>query len=199
MGLYTQSSDSKYAFAHADAPELAKQLVQGDGIHWAGDPNLELGMETMEAPKSMWYKPLGRRVRKGEILCRRYAVYEHCTDGSVQRIGHWRLEEFDRILFDIASMRFESPNHESVYDQIDAANAAADKANDEEIVGALVEGEEHRLRLIHDVVEGPNRFRQMPEVNFSSANPDKLLSASDLVVPEKYSDFTPVAKDAVAV
>jgi hypothetical protein len=160
MGLYTFEPGT--GIVHAGADELHWKLKHGDGIHWAGDERLELGMETQEAQKGGWIEELGRYVRKGQILARRYAVYRHNEDGTFNRIGHWRLEEYDRILFDIAGLRAESPNHEQTSDLIDKANDAAEQAVTDAYVGVGADMLEHRLRIWNDTTQGKNRFRGMP-------------------------------------
>lgn len=160
MGLYTFNPGTGYM--HAGAERLAHELKFGDGIHWAGDERLELGMETTEAKQGGWIEELGRHVRKGQILARRYAVYRHNEDGTTNRIGHWRLEEFDRILLDISGLRVEAPNHEQTADLIDKANAASEKATTDAYVGAGTEMLEHRLKIWADTTQGKTRFRGMP-------------------------------------
>ena len=159
MGLFTFEPGT--GLVHADADKLHWQLKHGDGIHWAGDDRLELGMETQEAQSGGWVEQLGKRVRKGQVLARRYAVYRHNEDGTFLRIGHWRLEEFDRILFDIAGLRAEAPNHEQSSELIDAANAASEKQATDDYVSASAQMLEHRLRIWADTTQGKTRFRQV--------------------------------------
>ena len=164
MGLYTTNDET--GFVHAEAPELERKLQEGDGILWQGDPNLELGMETYSAPVTGWFTipTTGKQVyvQKGDILARRYAVYRHCEDGTTQRIGHWRLEDFDRILMDIAPMRLDAPNRESTIDRIDRENAEAERDNDRAVMDAMGAGLEYTLKLDHDINQGRNVFRGMP-------------------------------------
>jgi len=160
MGLYRFEPGT--GLVHAGADELHHKLKYGDGIFWAGDPRLELGMETQEAKQGGWIEELGRYVRKGQVLARRYAVYRHNEDGTFLRIGHWRLDEYDRILIDIAGLRAESPNHEQTSDLIDKANEAAEKATTDAYVGVGADMLEHRMRIWHDTTQPKNRFRGMP-------------------------------------
>lgn len=160
MGLFTFEPGT--GLVHSGADELHYKLKYGDGIHWAGDDRLELGMETQEAQQGGWIEELGKRVRKGQVLARRYAVYRNNEDGTFTRIGHWRLEEFDRILFDIAGLRAESPAHEQTTDLIDAANDAQEKATTDAFVGHGAEALEHRLHIWADTTQGKTRFRGMP-------------------------------------
>lgn len=161
MGLYVTDATQNGGFMHADAGELARKLRDGDGIMWPGDPRLELGMETLAAPKSMWFPRFGRRVRKGEILARRYVVIRHNEDGTSEPVGHWRLEDFDRILMDLAPLRLDSPGHVDTLAEIDAHNAAKEKAADDIAVGVMMEDNEHRMRLWADTTQGRNTFRQV--------------------------------------
>lgn len=161
MGLYVTDETSNGGFMHAEAGELARKLRDGDGILWQGDPRLELGMETLAAPKSMWFPRLGRRVRKGEILARRYAVTRHNEDGSTSTVGTWRLEEFDRILMDLAPLRLDAPGHVDALEAIDKHNDALEKERDETAVAVMMEDNEHRMKLWADTTQGKTMFRQV--------------------------------------
>lgn len=181
MGLYVSDALSNGGFMHADAGELARKLQQGDGILWPGDPRLELGMETLAAPKSMWFTPFGRRVHKGEILARRYVVIRHNEDGSSEPIGHWRLEDFDRIIMDIAPLRLDAPGHVDALTAIDAHNDALEKTNDEIAVGVMMEDNEHRLKLWADTTQGKTMFRQVGGMrdNTTADKSDVVASATN--------------------
>lgn len=161
MGLYVTDSTSNGGFVHAEAGELARKLQQGDGILWAGDPRLELGMGTLEAPASMWYPPFGRRVKKGEVLARCYIVMRNNEDGTTTPVGQWRLEDFDRILMDIAPLRLDSPGHVDTLAAIDAHNDALEKERDATAVGVMMEDNEHRMKLWADTTQGKTMFRQV--------------------------------------
>lgn len=165
-GLYASNADAGYM--HADAPEMDRKLREGDGILWPGDPQLELVMAVLTWPQSCWVPELGRRVRRGEIAARAYQVLRHCEDGTDQVIGQWRLEEFDRILVDLAPMRLDSPGHVDTLARIDANNEALERENSQRMVDALGDGIEHALKLHHDTTEGRNTFRGVP-----GQNPDK--------------------------
>ncbi len=163
MGLYRSDANAG-GFVHADAEDLARKLQQGDGILWSGDPNLELRMATACAPKSMWFKELGRRVRKGEVLARRYEIVRHTEDGETVLIYHCRLEEFDagRTLMEIAPMRLDSPGHVDTLAEIDKVNDQHERDNTSQMIDTMGEMMEHKLKLIHDLTQPRNVFRGMP-------------------------------------
>ena len=165
MALY-KADDNAGGFVHAEAPELERKLQQGDGMGWPGDPELFLCMQTMAAPITGWFKhPVSGReihVTKGDILARRYAVMRHCEDGTLQEIGHWRLEDFDRILMDITPLRLDAPNREATIDRIDRENAEAERDQDRAVQDAMGAALEYTLKLEHDITQGRNVFRGMP-------------------------------------
>jgi hypothetical protein len=180
MGLY--KADAAGGFVHADAEELARKLQEGDGILWSGDPRLELRLCKAEAPKSMWYSPLGRRVKKGEVLARRYEVWRHNEDGTDTQIGHWRLEEFDRILMDIAPMRMDSPGHVDSLAAVDAANDAHERVTSDRALDHMMEAGEHMAKLIHDTTGPRNVFRGIPGLRdtiIEAANKPKADASAD--------------------
>lgn len=184
MGLYVRGSDANGGLMHADAEKLATQIQYGDGIHWTGDPRLELGIATACAPKSMWMTELGRRVRKGEVLARRYEVHRHNEDGTMSLVGHWRLEEFDRILIDLAPLRMDAPGRTDTIDEIDKHNDALEKERSTAVVEAMAEDLEHRLKLEHDVNEGRNVFRGMPGMRDTIKPSDGPYPPNNLILPE---------------
>jgi hypothetical protein len=158
MSLLLPNND--FGWVRADAADLDRKLREGDGIHWSGDPDLDLRQGVVEETKS------GRPT--GKIVARRWEVWRHCEDGIDRMIGHWRMEEFDRILFDLAAMRAESPGHVDVIDSIDAKNEANDNAIWEPWRQAQGEMLEHMAKLYHDRNNPRNVFRGLP-----GRNPDK--------------------------
>lgn len=190
MGLYVADKDANGGYLHAGADELARKIAQGDGILWTGDPRLELGMATAVAPKSMWYAPLGRRVKKGEVLARRYEVWRNNEDGTRSQVGHWLLEEFDRILMDLAPLRMDAPGHEDAIDQIDKHNEALEKERDTVAVEAMMEQTEHALKLHHDTTGPKNVFRGMPGMRdlVTEAPVTESIAPAELVVISKSTD-----------
>lgn len=160
MGLY--QPDENTGFIHSHAVDIDRQLREGDGIHWSGDQRLELRMGILEAPRTMWFEKFGRIVRKGEILARRYEIWRHGEDGEDHLIRTYRLEEVDRIIFDLAPMRLDSPAHVDAITEIDKHNNAIERANAQETKERMLEGLEHQIRLWHDTNLPRNRFRGMP-------------------------------------
>lgn len=163
MSLYAAHPTTGYM--HADAADLEMKLKLGDGVLFAGDPDLELRMAIIERRK--YGRPDG-------IVARRYEVWRHCEDGQERMIGHWRLEEFGQILQDVALMsaaaRGRAPG---VEERIDKANAEVEKAQTDQFVDAVGETLEHALRLHHDTENPRNIFRGIP------GQRDKTSPASD--------------------
>lgn len=155
MSLLLPNQD--FGWVRADAPELDRKLREGDGIHWSGDPDLDLRQGVVEETKN------GRPT--GKIVARRWEVWRHCEDGVQRPIGTWRMEEFDRILFDLAAMRAEAPGHVDVVDSIDAKNAANEEKVWQPFRDAQGEMTEHLAKLWHDRNNPKNVFRGMPGLN----------------------------------
>ena len=135
-------------FVHGDAPALDRKLREGDGIAWPGDPRLWLGMGIIEHKAT---KKVGRR----------YEVWRDMEDGSTQLIGHWRLEEFDRILLDLCGMRAEAPGHVPVADLLDKADKAMHKADSDafrEAAGPMIE---HQMALAQELENGKMKHYQV--------------------------------------
>lgn len=151
-----------FGWVRGDAPDLDRKLREGDGIQWAGDPDLDLRQGVVEKMSS------GRPT--GEIVARRWEVWRHCEDGIERLIGHWRMEEFDRILYDLARMRPEAPGHEDAVLKIEKANDENEKRLMQPGRDALGEMLEHAAKLHHDTHNPRNVFRGMP-----GSNPDKQL------------------------
>lgn len=160
-GLLLPNSD--FGWVRADAPELDRKLREGDGIHWSGDPDLDLRQGVVEEMRS------GRPT--GKIVARRWEVWRHCEDGVDRMIGHWRMEEFDRILYDLATMRAGAEGRTTgAVDRIDKANDANEKRVWEKGRDAYGEMLEHLAKLWHDRNNPKTVFRGMP-----GSNPDKQL------------------------
>jgi len=151
-----------FGWIRADAADLDRKLRTGDGIQWPGDPDLDLRQGVVE--EVLWGRPTGK------IVARRWEVWRHCEDGIDRIVGHWRLEEFDQIIFDLARMRAESAGHEDVIERIERADATVEKANTDKFRDNYGEMLEHMSKLWHDTHEGRNVFRGMP-----GRNPDKQL------------------------
>lgn len=154
--------DDATGWLDSRAVDVDKQLRAGDGIQWSGDPSLYLAQGVVEETRG------GRPT--GKIVARRYEVWRYCEDGMERMIGHWRMEEIDRIIFDMARMRAEAPGHEDVVDVIERH----ERENEERVWKPYRESQgemmEHLVRLWHDRNNPRNTFRQMP-----GRNPDKQL------------------------
>ncbi len=136
-------------FLHAGTEDLARLLVIGDGMGWPGDPRLDLRIGVIEHKAT---KKVGRR----------YEVWRTNEDGSETRVAHWKIEEFDRILFDLTRMRMDSPGHVSAEAEIDAHNDAISAKRSDEARDSLGEMMEHAAKLHHDTTQPRNVFRGMP-------------------------------------
>lgn len=161
MGLLTQKSGQ--GWVHAAAEKLDRQLREGDGILWAGDPRLDLRIAIASAPRGMPHPITGRWTPRGGELFRRYEVYRYNEDGTEESIGHWRIEEFDRILFDVVQMKagYEGKTPD-VISRIDAANAEVEKANSDKFRDAYGTMLDHSYRLAaHHAGEPGTTFYQV--------------------------------------
>ena len=145
-------------FIDGASEEVARKLVDGDGIMWPGDEDLSLHVGTIVAKNSGWSDDLNRHVRAGETVGRRWEVWRHTEDGEDVRIGSWKMEDLDRIIMDIAPMRLGSPGHADVLDQVEKANEAVEKANAERFKAEAFQLLEHALKLDHDRFEPRNKF-----------------------------------------
>lgn len=151
MGILVNHPEA--GFVHGDADELDRKLRAGDGVLWGGDPRLYLAVGILE-DRSVHPPRIGRR----------YEVRREMEDGSDVLIGHWRLEEFDRILFDLAPMKAAVDRPDSVpsaVEKIDAHNNALEAEISTEIRDNLGEVIEYGAKLLHDRTEPKQTFRQV--------------------------------------
>lgn len=156
-------------FMHGEAHELDRKLREGDGLAWSGDPRLYLSVGVLSAPRLMQHPVSKRWINRGETIAKRYEVYRHNEDGSETLLAHWKIEEFDRILFDIQQMRAGAEGRiPDVIERIDLANAKTEAKNDQAIRDNLGEAIHHAASLAHDRNNPAHTFRQMPGLN-----PDK--------------------------
>lgn len=169
MSLYRTHELTGYM--HADAPELDRKLREGDGMVWVGDPRLELRMGIVVANRRVWVDELGRYASPGEVIARRYEVWRHGEDGQDHLIGTWRLEDFDRILLDLAPMRLDSPGHVDTLEAIDRHNTMLEREASRQLREVLLDGLEYQLKLWHDRNNPRNVFRGMP--GFKDRNKQK--------------------------
>lgn len=144
-----------------DAELLDTKLRTGDGLGWPGDPRLSLVQGVVEATKRTQHPVTGKWLRAGDIVARRWEVWRECEDGEDRRIGHWRMEEFDRILLDLSGMRLDSPGHVDTLDTIDKHNAAKEDEEMRPFRDNLGEALDRGHRLVHELREGKNTFAQV--------------------------------------
>lgn len=148
MGLYVPSAGG---MIHSDVEDLVRLLQQGDGMGWPGDPRMWIQIGTLK-----------RRAQGKLRIGRRYEVWRLNEEGEEVMIAHWRLDEKDRILYDLARMRLDSPGHVDTIEQIDANNERVEAENTARALDAMGEAMEHGAKLLHDTTEGRNVFRGMP-------------------------------------
>lgn len=161
MALYKTNPDLG-GFVHADAAETDRKLREGDGILWPGDPSLELRMGILTAKTTGYHKQCKRHVTKGEVIARRYEVWTHTPDGSDERIATWTLEEYDRIILDMAGLRLDSPGHVDTGTKVDTNNEKVEAAAGRDYAEHMGEAAEHLGKLQHDRTQPRNVFRGMP-------------------------------------
>jgi hypothetical protein len=151
---------------HGTAELLDRQLREGDGLAWSGDPRLWLGVGVLTAPRRMQHPTTRRWLNRGDVVARRYEVWRHNEDGTDTKIGSWLIGEFDRILFDLQQMRAGAEGRiEDVTVRIDKHNDALDKANSAKVRDAAGAMHEHALLLGHDRGNPRHTFRGMPGMN----------------------------------
>jgi hypothetical protein len=169
--LYVPQSEAGYI--HAGAPELDRQLREGDGLGWPGDPRLYLAIGVVR----------GKNPRTGQYgTGRRYEVRRENEDGTDTFIAGWRLEEFDRILFDLAPLRMGNPGHVDTTDLIDAENKVIEDRVSREIRDNLGAAMEYGAHLIHDRTEPGNVFRQVGGFR----DDPSVTAGKKLVTPEEH-------------
>lgn len=159
MGLLTPSNDLGYL--HGDAPELDRKLREGDGLAWQGDPALWLQVGVLTAKRPGFDENLKRHVNRGDIVARRYEVWRHTEQGEDVMIGHWKIEEFDKILFDLVSMDPRSRGHVPVEERLLKAEAAKEKEESDKFRDAIGPMLEHQMLLAHDTANPKTKFRQV--------------------------------------
>jgi hypothetical protein len=125
--------------------ELVRQLHQGDGLAWPGDPRLGLSIGVLHD-------------RKANRTGRRLEVWRYNEDGSETMVAHWHLSEQHRVIYDLTRMRVDSPGHQSVLDGIDKHNDAMEQKALQQYRDSVGEATEHAARLYHDRNEPKNRF-----------------------------------------
>lgn len=131
-----------------DTTELQKVLNNGDGISWPGDPNLSIHQGVLKDPK-------------GKIVARRWEVWRACEDGKSRIIGHWRMEEYDRIVWDLTRMRLDSPGHVDTVAAIEKQNDEKEARESAKLRDKMGEMHDHFIRLVVDRSGPKNHFEQV--------------------------------------
>lgn len=130
------------------APELddlAYRLQRGDGVQWAGDPSLWVGLGVIENP------------RTGKVRGRRIEVWRHCEDGEQRLVGSWLPHEVGQIPHDVAVMSAGARGRiEDAETRIDKANEAKQDEVDRAIRDELAQKVE---RLAYDLVRKQGHAR----------------------------------------
>lgn len=143
-----------HGLIHSDIGQLEDTLQRGNGTTWAGDPRLILRQRVIAR----------RTPTGGTQKGRRYEVWRECEDGEWRLIGHWRIEEYDKILPDLIVMA-AAVNRPSVMkpatERIDEANAALEKHHEETFVERNFDHYDHLARLMVERREGRHRIRQV--------------------------------------
>lgn len=114
--------------------ELVRQIQQGDGMGWPGDPRMWLGVGILKN------KATGKQGRRLE-------VWRTNEDGSETMVAHWLPSEQNRVIFDLARMRADSPGHVDVLDRIDAHNDALEKKLSDQAAEHMMETLDHAIRI----------------------------------------------------
>lgn len=144
----------------AEAVELDRWLREGKPeLGWRGDPRLDLRIGTLQAKKTGIDPVTGTWKKMGDVVARRYEVWRHTEDGEDVQIGHWRLDEYLKIIPDLVDMDPRKPGHESVLDKIDRHNEALEREQSHRYYDAVGEMMDHYIRLWHDRTQPKNTFR----------------------------------------
>jgi hypothetical protein len=134
-----------YGYIAPEWQDLARKLVEGDGINWTGDPRLDLRIGVLTNRKT------GKEGRRLE-------VWRSNEDGSESLVGHWLPREQAHVCYDLARMRPERPGHVSILDVIDKHNAELEAKASADFIDAMLPAAEHAARLFHDQNNPRNTF-----------------------------------------
>jgi len=148
MSLYVPTAAG---MVHSDVDALVGLIQNGDGMGWPGDPRMYVTIGVLSQTKN-------GRVRTG----RRYEVRRWNEDGSIALIGHWRLDEKDKIIFELSRMRMDSPGHVDTLAEIDKTNAAIEQKATDVYMDSQGEMLSHAASIVAETEYGKNTFRQMP-------------------------------------
>lgn len=142
-------------YVRSEDAELDHQLKFGDGLVWKGDPSLELRYGVLTAPKLMQHPVTGRWLNKGDLIAKRYEVWSHTPDGQDVFLNHWKMDEFGRILFDIAGQKagFEG-RAPSAEERMDKNNDAVEKAAMDTFRDSYSAMYEHMHSIVQEQTQG---------------------------------------------
>lgn len=157
-------------FLHSDIDSLLKLIQDGDGMGWPGDPRMYIAIGVVRVP--------------GIGTARRYEVWRLCEDGEDRFIGGWKLEEKDKIVFDLTRMRPDSPGFVSAADQMKEHNAKLEAQAQADYEDAAGEMMSHLSSIVSETNTGKNTFRQMPG---RRDDPGYQKAKSKLILPNDHS------------
>lgn len=147
--------ESGAGWVRSEDADIDRQLREGDGLVWKGDPTLWLGYGVYLAPKRMQHPITKRWLAKGDLIAKRYEVWSHTTDGEDVLVNHWKMDEFGRILFDIAGQKagFEG-RVLSAEERMDKNNAAVEKRAMDTFRDSYAAMYEHMHSIIQEKTQG---------------------------------------------
>lgn len=138
---------------------------------WSGDPRLSLGVKVMCAPRRMQHPVTKKWLNRGDMIAKQYVLLRWNEDGTETEVNHWQIEEFDKILTDVAQQKAGYEGKiPSAIERIDLNNSKIEKAKSQEFHDFYGAAAEHAMLLAHDRSQPQTTFRQMP-----GSNPDKQL------------------------
>lgn len=142
-------------WVRSEDAEIDRQLREGDGLVWKGDPSLWLGYGVLTAPKRMQHPVTGRWLNKGDLIAKRYEVWRHTEEGLDVFVNHWKMDEYGRILFDIAGQKagFEG-RAPSAEERIDKNNAAVEKRATDAFRDSYAAMYEHMHSIVQERTQG---------------------------------------------
>jgi hypothetical protein len=157
--------------------ELDRMLREGDPSKgWRGDPRLSLGMGIVVTEKSgMQVDPDGktRFHRAGDKVGWNWTVYRHNEDGTDTPILTRKGLDLNLIIPKLIEMDPRTPGHENVMDMVEKADAAVQRAKEQQIAEAHGEHLDHLWRLVDERQNGRHTTRQ---VQGFDERPDRNLA-----------------------
>lgn len=112
----------------ADWEDLAKKVVQGDGLGWPGDPRLELRIGVLS---------------NGQKDGHRLEVWRYNEDGTETRVAHWLPRESMMVCYDLARMRLDAPGRVDTVTEIEKHNERLEKDASDRFNELMVETVKH--------------------------------------------------------